>query len=364
MRALVIAGPAVTHLMLMAPLAWALRAAGDDILVAGPPDIAGAAAAAGLSTFVLGDDHREVERWRRRPPPDPSGEPPWAFFREEWRDRAGRLGPRCRELIRDWRPDLLITDPLEFLALSAGAALGIPVVQHRWGLDRIGGARMHHMREALGELATPALVLDPCPPAVRVPDVPEGAPISAIPSNGIGSQPAWARRRERSRRLCLSVGNRTLRMGGMPMLRAAVDAAAALPDTETVVTIDQPSRAALGPVPDSIRLVDPVPLDLFLGTCDAVVQHGGWGTAFTALAFGLPQIVLPLFPYSAEVADRMAAAGVGPAVDPAEGTPAIAEAVRAVLDVDRYRAAAGTVRREMELMPSPAEVTETLRSLL
>lgn len=358
-----VSSSAVTHLMLIAPLAWALRAAGHDVLVVGPPDIAAVARSAGLSAVVIGEEHNEVERWRRRPAPVPGGEPPWEFFRAEWADRADRMIPRYLVLARSWRPDLLITDPLEFVALSVGAVLNVPVVQHRWGLDLIGAARLEHMRDALGDLAVPALVLDPCPPAVQSPDVVPGMPIRAVPSNGVGVLPDWVPRRRYERRVCLSMGNRTVRMGGLPMLRHAIEAAAGLPGTETVVTVDRATQAEIGSVPACVRLVDPLPLDLLLGTCDLVVQHGGWGTAFTAMAFGLPQVVLPLFPYSAEVAGRVAAAGIGRDVDPAVGPAAMWDAMSAVLTESRYRTAAGAVRRELDEMPSPAEVTDTLRSM-
>ncbi|GAA3035986.1 hypothetical protein GCM10020000_11910 [Streptomyces olivoverticillatus] len=41
MRVLIIPSPVTTHFMPMIPLAWALRAAGHELLVAGQPDVMG-----------------------------------------------------------------------------------------------------------------------------------------------------------------------------------------------------------------------------------------------------------------------------------------------------------------------------------
>ncbi|NED82142.1 glycosyl transferase, partial [Streptomyces sp. SID11233] len=65
------------------------------------------------------------------------------------------------------------------------------------------------------------------------------------------------------------------------------------PDTEIVVTLPARHREALGPVGADTRVVDPTPLNLFLGSCDLLVHHGGTGSSLTACAFGVPQVVLP-----------------------------------------------------------------------
>ena len=373
MRVMVMTGPSTTHLMLMAPLAWALQAAGDQVLVVGQPDIVAAAHSAGLSVAMVGEEHREVDRWRRRKPSVGQG-PPWESLRQEWRERAERVCPQALAVARTWRPDLVVAEPLEFCAQVVGGVLDVPVVRHRWGVDVVAADRARHMREALHTycaglgldgLPEPALILDPCPPGVQSPDAAPSRPIRSVPSNGCGTLPDWALHRTAARRICVSLGTRTLRMDGLPMLRNAIEACGSLEDTETIVTADAAFREQIGPLPRSVRVVVPSPLDLFLRGCDAIVHHGGWGTALTTMAFGLPHVVLPRFPYLAEVADRIAHAGVGISVEPSgQGdTAVIRDAVRAVLTEPTYAEAARALERAMAQMPTPAQVVGTLHDL-
>ena len=101
MRVLFMASPATTHLRVMAPLAWALRANGDQVLVACQPDIVAAAHGCGLSAVVVGPEHREVDRWRRRGDsgaPPKAAVPPWDYLRAEWQERAAQTCPRAIEV--------------------------------------------------------------------------------------------------------------------------------------------------------------------------------------------------------------------------------------------------------------------------
>lgn len=380
MRVLFMASPAATHLTVMAPLAWALRAGGDQVLVACQPELVAAARGCGLSTVVVGPEHREVDRWRHRGDggiPRTAAGPPWEYLRAEWRERAGKTYARAIEVARAWRPDLLVADPLAFTALLVGGVLDIPVVQHRWGVDVIAAERSRHLQEALRELCgelglpgerlpEPVLVLDPCPPRLRVSCVTPGVPIRAVPSNGAGVAPGWAA--DGRRRVCVCLGNRTLQMDGLPLLANVVAACGDLAGTETVVTVSPQVGAELKAVPASVRLVGQVPLDLFLSGCAAVVQHGGWGTALTAMVLGVPQVTVPRFPYQAEVGERIAAAGAGlcvaPAADAGEASrEQVAVAVEAVLTQQRYLDGARALRDEAAKMPHPADVARNLRDL-
>lgn len=381
MRVLFMASPATTHFMVMAPLAWALRAAGDQVLAAVQPDIVGAAHGCGLSTVLIGPEHREVDRWRRRGKsgiPRNGTEPPWDYLRAEWRERAAQTVPRAIEVARAWRPDLLVADPLALTAPLVGGVLGIPVVEHRWGVDLVAAQRSRHMREALGEVCDelglpggrppePVVVLDPCPPRLRVPSVTPGSPIRAIPNNGAGVVPGWAT--DGRRRVCVCLGNRTLQMDGYSLLDGIVAACGDLAGTETVVTAPAEVGDRLGCVPPSVRMVGQVPLDVFLSGCAAVIQHGGWGTALTAMALGVPQVTVSRFPYQTEVGERIAAAGAGLCVAAAGegvevGREQVAAAVEAVLTEQRYRDGARALRDEAAAMPHPAEVARSLRELV
>jgi UDP:flavonoid glycosyltransferase YjiC (YdhE family) len=113
-------------------------------------------------------------------------------------------------------------------------------------------------------------------------------------------------------------------------------------------------------------VVDPAPLHLFLDGCAAVVHHGGSGTALTAIAHGLPQLVLPQFnPALAMCGERVAATGVGLnlSADTRPGPTAVITALRTLLDDPGPRTRTAAVRRDMAGQPTPADLVPHLESL-
>ncbi|MFJ5233538.1 nucleotide disphospho-sugar-binding domain-containing protein [Kitasatospora sp. NPDC088391] len=384
MKVLVITTPVATHFAPLAPLAWALRGAGHEVLVAGQPDVIGAARAAGLSGHSVGEAFHAGELMSLGLPEGlrpievggrPTG-PAFAGAVRPWTMHTRYTVTAYLEIARAWKPDLVLSDRLEYGALMVGGLLGIPVVQHRWGVDPVGevahavGARaLGGVCERLGlpdGLPLPSLVLDPCPPGFQDPSVTPGTPIRYVPSNGSGTVPGWAFDRPEGHRVCVSLGQLTLAMNGLPLLRRIVDAFDGLPDTEAVVTVGAPYREQLGPVPASVRLVDPVPLDAVLGSCTAVVHHGGSGTQLTATAFGLPQLVLPGHLDTFVVGDRITACGAGLSLDEAaqqNDAEAVHKALRTLLTDPQYAAGAAALRDGMATQPTPAETVPVLVDL-
>lgn len=384
MRVLMISTPVATHVQPMMPLGWALRAAGHTVLVAGQPDIVAAAHGAGLSAVLVGEPFVVSELAAQGLPDgrrpihvgDRPTEPELAAGARVWIMHARYLtGPYLR-LAEQWRPDLIVSDRLEYSALIVGAVLGIPVVHHRWGVDPIATAAWEPARRTLDGLCrrhgladglpAPALILDPSPPGFQVPGITAGTPIRPVPSNGNAEVPQWAFGGDRRRRVCVSLGWLTLALHGLPLLRRIIEGCATIEDCETVVTVQPEFRQQLGEVPATVRLVDPVPIDLILGSCDAVVHHGGSGTSITAATFGLPQLALPQYLDAFDVGDRLAVTGVGISLDEAkrqDDSGEIADAVRRLLTEPGYAAAARGLRAEVAAMASPAETVPLLHEL-
>ncbi|MBW5425254.1 DUF1205 domain-containing protein [Streptomyces sp. BG9H] len=389
-----LATPVPSHLTPLLPLVWALRGAGHQVLLGGQPDLEGVATAGGLSMAVLGTEEQEVRKRlavRAAGRPDAGGaggsrqEPPWDSLAERWRGRLESVTGPALELARSWRPDLIVADPLEHASLLVGGVLDIPVVHHRWGVDSFSTRSFGRVRDALAEicarygladgLPAPTLVLDPCPPGLQDPDAAPGLPLRFVPSNGAGTVPAWAADRRAERRVCLSLGLRTLALEGPHVLTGILAALGSLEGVETVATVERQYREGLV-VPPSVRLVDPAPISLFLDTCDAVVHHGGTGTGLTAIAAGLPQLVLPQTPWTAEHGERIAATGAGlhlpdteapgtegSGAEGQDGAGRIADAVRRLLDEPEFGAGARRLGEEMARTPSPADVLPHLERL-
>jgi MGT family glycosyltransferase len=113
-----------------------------------------------------------------------------------------------------------------------------------------------------------------------------------------------------------------------------------------------------------VQVAEFVPQEEVLPGAGAVVCHGGSGTLVAALALGVPVVVLPMGADQPDNADRVAELGVGIVLDALTATPAeIAAATTAVLDDDRYRAAASELAREAAAQPPVADVDELLMLL-
>lgn len=107
------------------------------------------------------------------------------------------------------------------------------------------------------------------------------------------------------------------------------------------------------------------PLSSILPTCSAIVHHGGAGTALTALALGVPQLVIPQFADQPANATVVAARGVGLALLPHQrDATSVWALLLQLLDVPDYRRSAEEVRREIAAQPSPADLVTRLESLV
>ncbi|WP_329215647.1 DUF1205 domain-containing protein [Streptomyces sp. NBC_01485] len=383
MRVLVITTPVPSHFLPLVPLLWALRSAGHEVTVLGQPDVLGAVRACGLTGVEVGKsfdvdalllrnlpaEQRPLQA-RPRPAPELLG-----GYGRLWWAHAAALLDRYTALAEEYGPELILADPLEYCSLIIGARLGVPVVHHRWTVDAISSPARRFVRADVPEpaggpgpsgLPDPTVLLDPCPPGLRMPDGEAGVPIRYVPYSGGAETPAWVRADPGPgagrRRVAVSLGNTPALHGG-PFVRGLLHALAARRDAEILVTLPRPYRAAVGPLPGNVTVVDPLPLHLFLGTCDAMVHHGGAGTAMTATAFGLPQLVLPQLADHFPLADRLAATGAGLSFDTAarqDDPQVVGRALDELLSDPRYAESARRLAAEMAAMPSPATVAADL----
>ncbi|MDQ0779113.1 UDP:flavonoid glycosyltransferase YjiC (YdhE family) [Streptomyces aurantiacus] len=375
MRVLIVA-LVPSHLMSMVPVAWALRAAGHEVLVAGGAPVVERAAAAGLSGAAVSEPPGRRVRRSAAPSGLAGTGPDWTLLQERWRQRVDGVLDEHLAVARDWRPDLLLVDPIEFSGLIVAAALRVPAVLHRWGPDRISSQSVPRAVEALAGVAArrgveegpalPSMVLDPCPPTLQCPEASASQPIRFVPFNGAGSPPGWAARPRTGRRLCVSFGGETSMLTRPVVWESLMRELAAVRDLESVVTAVPRDAAGL---PAAVRVPGPVPLDLFLGGCDALLHHGGAGTALTGLAFGVPQLIVAQpNPSWAAVGERVAARGAGVVLDPdvalrEESPSGLRVALEEVLSSPGHRSAAESLADEMSRLPAPSAVVPLLTEL-
>ncbi|MEU1662856.1 nucleotide disphospho-sugar-binding domain-containing protein [Streptomyces sparsogenes] len=384
MRVLIVVTPVGSHLLPLVPLAWALAGAGHEVLCAGEPGAVAAARSAGLHTFPVEAGPLPADA----PPPAPARrtpgapaavwEPDWDALAVRWRARVGRVIDGYLRFAREWRPHLVLSDPVEFCGPIVAGALGVPSVVHRWGTDVLTTLARVPARAALrsvceragtpgGLLPDPDLLLDPCPPLLRHPRAAPARPVRFVPYNGPGGHPAWGPVRSPDRRtICVSFSSQTIEKAGTAALAATARAFEGLEGARGVFTLSRGRAEELGPLPANVRVIEPTPLSQLLTRCTALVHHGGSGTGLTALHRGLPQLVLaPPLPSLGVYGERIAACGAGRSLDPGEqrDPEAIRTALRELLDDPSYGAAAGRAREEMAAMPAPAEVVPELEEL-
>jgi UDP:flavonoid glycosyltransferase YjiC (YdhE family) len=395
------------HYFPMVPLGWALQGAGHEVAVACAASEAGPISRAGLTPVALLQAPDMLLQARVNAY--------WNAQQGRWPYPTGPLHPLtgaelgslddfdCTDYIltemprtavplarrssdsavdfaRQWRPDLIVHDPLSIEGPLAAKVTGVPSVLHLWGPagtheDEPGlfGAPPDFSRAfgryGVGKMSFDRVdyVIDLCPEDLRPQVTAPRLPMRYIPYNGPGQMPDWVLDEPSAPRVCVVWGSSATRTYGRVtfVVPQVLEALAEL-DVEVVLTVNRADLDHLGALPANVRALEHVPLHLLLPTCSAVVHHGGAGCVMTAVWAGVPQLALPV-PDGAEQclnSRRVAAAGAGLEIpNHRAGADNIRAAVTRLLAGPGYRDAAGRLRRQASQQPTPAQVARTLEEL-
>ncbi|MGW2013531.1 nucleotide disphospho-sugar-binding domain-containing protein [Streptomyces sp. NPDC001927] len=411
MRVLFAIVPAAAHVYPVVPLAWALRAAGHEVVVASHPDVADTVTAAGLTAVSLGERNfltTEVPADRAAVLDLITDElelgPDEANFRTAIRHfmletfglyhpgRAPEAGSFTDELVgfaTAWRPDLVVWDPLCFPAAVAARACGAAHARILHAFDHFGWARQRFTErmttDRMAAMARPTLdrygipfgedllvgqwTLDLKPPRTRLPVRVDSRPLRRVPYNDDGPLPGWLHELRPERpRVCLTLGvsRRDFFAGGDEHPVAEFFDMTADLDIELVATLDAGQLASVGTVPDNVRVLDYVPLTSLLPTCSAVVHHGGAGTLAAATAHRVPQLIIPAVGGAdrAETGQYVAETGAGLVLTDPEITPEVLrDSLLRLLTEPGFREGADRLHQEWLDTPSPAATVPILERL-
>ncbi|MCU1535739.1 MAG: hypothetical protein JWP82_90 [Humibacillus sp.] len=144
------------HFGPMTAIARACVAAGHEVRVAAPRSFAGHVERAGLAHEPFDDVPPEVlgpifgGLGRLRPEEANAVVMGEVFGRLD----AQAALPGLRELVRRWRPDVVLRDPAEFGSLAVAVAEGVPHVEVSTGMASVMEWAHPHLVEPLGELDT------------------------------------------------------------------------------------------------------------------------------------------------------------------------------------------------------------------
>lgn len=368
MRVLAVSAPLLGHVFPMVPLLSALTEIGHEVRVAtggdalragesGPPtvDVAPGFAFDRVARSVM-LRHPLVARAERA---GTGGTRGVSLLFGAVNDR---IADRVCGAAADFRPDLVVYEPLAAAGAIAAARLGVPAVLLENSLfdgpalvDATAARLSDAMRRnGVGALPPPAMVLRTRPASMS--EAPGGRPLRHVPYSGTGEAPRRLLEPDRPRIL---VSRSTVAGPGGGGLMAAVVKAATGLDAEVVLIRPERSVVAKG-LPGNVQAVDWVPLAAVLPHCAALVHHGGAGGVLGALATGVPQLATPGPGDRRHNAELLAASGAGLAVAARDITTAHLERL---LGDGALAAAASRVRDEIAAMPGPREVAESLESI-
>jgi UDP:flavonoid glycosyltransferase YjiC (YdhE family) len=364
------------HFDPLLPLANAATAQGHDVRVAGRPSMEAAVVDAGHRFVAVQPDVVAPAEIVPLAEPDPDRER--LVLRHGFAGRTARL--RATDVLvvcEQERPDIIIADEIDFGALIAAEVLGIPrvVVMVSAAGDfvrpEVVAEPLAAVRAAFGltddglAMTIGDAVVAPVPPMFRDP----GRPLPATTKwmrpavlDTVSSPSIWPTAKELPR-VHVTLGT-IFNMESGDLFARLLDAVAGL-DADVVVTVGNDiDPSTFGAPPPHVRIERFLaPTSVFPGT-DLVISHGGSGTVVSALACGVPQLLVPMGADQPDNARRCEALGIGVALDPVRATPSEigAEAAR-LLNDDRCRARALALADEAARLPTAAEVLPDLVAL-
>lgn len=411
MKVLLTTIAARTHLYSMVPLAWALKSAGHEVRFAVQPSVVDHVTGAGLAAAAVGYDvHMEFPS-QRETETRPFTNVDFSEFNTDEVETTDLLAmltvmvptyfsganeglvSGLVDFAREWRPELVIWEPLTWAGAIAARGCGARHARLLWGPDVIGDAMLRFdkrmtelpvahredpLREWFGWTADTVGVdvekmdiygewtIEVEASMFRLETELETMEAGYVPYNGPALFPEWLARNpgdsEGDRPMvCLTLGisAREGKSSDAVNLSALVFGLRDF-DADFVVTMESEQAQAIGAPPANVRIVDYVALDLLLPFCAAIVHHGGAGTWATALHHGVPQIILGHTWDAPLKADWLDAAGAGISMSPSDPTDKILAALRRLLDTPSYRERALDLSRQARSVSTPAQAVREL----
>lgn len=378
MRILFTSHPAYGHVNTMLPLARQARSAGHEVAFATGADLVAQLERRGFDTWLVGPSRAEVEAWVHAAHPNLAEVPVEqrtrtaadVLFIESAAKRAVELIPRAQQ----WKPDLVVHEESELAGALAAAHTGARHVVHGLGLMSV------RLRELLApgfvrlcdewrvpEVADgrrPSTYLDICPPSLRTKGALEGRRIQ--PLRPAAGEPAPGERLPEALAVLPRLQTIHLTLGTVfneapGVLETAIAGLRKLPLNLVVTSGPGSDPARFGNQPPHVLIEPYIPHSLLLPHCRLVVAHGGAGIMLSALAHGLPQLILPQGADQFTNATTCQSAGAALALHPDKlSADAVAAAAERLLTEPAFRHAAAGIRAEIDAMPRAADVLAAL----
>lgn len=432
MRFLFTAWPTPSHLLPLVPLANALQSVGHEVCVASGPGLTDAINACGLTVVELGDGSATLTGPGKIAPPDYTEKfdrltaalpmsteerkiwdvfryfmlpPMWDFH--PLGASAADPHPVMDDLVeftRRWQPDLVLWDP-PFVAGSIAARLcGAAHARLMWTQDyfpfavrmmeRLPGLDWNPFVETVRpvaqrygveideEILLGQFTVDAMPTAMRLPDATTTVAMRWVPYTGRTTIPDWLHAEQSRPRIALSLGqSRRLVIEGTWDPVADLLAMVADMDVEVVATLNDTQLAGVRTIPDNVRVIDYMPLNVLLPTCSGIIHHGAIGTFGAAATFKVPQLIIDSEEYhqnpvfgaewsaaartmiSSNAARYIPSRKAGFTVDMQAAPDEAKSRLRQILDDPAIQDGVQQVHAELMATPSPHDLVSRLEEL-
>nr|WP_042193122.1 nucleotide disphospho-sugar-binding domain-containing protein [Kibdelosporangium sp. MJ126-NF4]CEL20578.1 Glycosyltransferase [Kibdelosporangium sp. MJ126-NF4]CTQ89489.1 Glycosyltransferase [Kibdelosporangium sp. MJ126-NF4] len=380
MRVLFAVSPGLDHLYPAMGLAWALRAAGHELVVASSGVTIPAAVNAGLTAREVADpgadfdaifpqvgtvDERAKRMRDRGRAMAKSGITPEIIL-EKFGKVSDLMAAGTLEFARQWRPDLVVYSRLQGAALLTARALGIPAVEHGFSFLREGTIPQRflpHLTPTYKRLGVPVEL----PEVTQVYFAPDfmmfgegtGWTIRSVPFQGGAVLPDWMVAPRRPR-ICVTLGTTVPHVAGVSSLGHLLGVVDGM-DAEIVLALgDNPDLAPLGTLPDNVRVVGWTPISALLAYSDGIIHHGGANTTLAAAHAAVPQLVLPHGADNWINAEMVERCGIGLTRQPGEVDRQVLDAL---VGDDGLRKSASALTEQLAAQPTPSEIVPRLVEL-
>jgi UDP:flavonoid glycosyltransferase YjiC (YdhE family) len=359
------------HFLPLVPFARAAEKAGHTVAFGGQPGMMAAVSDAGFSAFNTGG-RTLLETSERTPLLEFDLAREHRAIRETFAGRAAReRASGVRELCESWHPDIVACEEMDFGALIAAEALGIPyatVISIGSGAfvwTQLVGEPLNAIRNDYGLPPDPELtmlrrylIVSPFPPRFRDPANP--LPPNAHSIRSVGAEGAageedlsWLAGRAARPLVYFTLGT-IFNLESGDLFERALAGLRELP-VDVVVTVGRElDPHVLGPQPSNVHVRSYIPQSTLLPHCDLVVSHAGSGSVIGALAHGLPMVLLPIGADQPFNAGRCQDLHVGHVLNAFEATPKDVQlAATAVLEDSTYTQNAKRLEAEIDSLPGP-----------
>ena len=284
--------------------------------------------------------------------------------------------PGLRALVEEWRPDLVVREASEFASYVVAQAAGVPCVEVAVGLAAFDERFLPLLEAPLAEMGADGGVrgLQSAPRLSLVPERLEDPSATgsgrtlrfrdARPSVAADPLPDWWAGAS-DPLVYVTLGSVAGGLGLFPdFYQQVVSAVSGLPIRILVTIGDAGDPEMLRFLPGNVHVEKWWSQQEVMPYVDAIVGHGGFGTTLTALASGVPLVVLPLFADQPYNAARVAAVGAGITLE--GGRAAISQlygALRRVLTEASFRDNARRIADEVDRLPPASDCVPFLEGL-